>query len=314
MHIEVRTEGKKKKYYLTHTVRTGKKFRKFRAYLGTDLSKEDINKKRKLAEQIILDKIEKSKEIHDPYNTVLSSGELTELKSLEAKGTIKIKHLNETDWQNFTEAFTYDTNAIEGSTITEDEVVNILEKCAKPKNREEWEITETHGVAEAVQYLRKTKIHISLELIKEIHRISFKGSKGFAGQFRKKGEEVVVVNAYREIVHRGTPSTEVTKKLKELIIWYEKNKNKYTPIVLAAVVHNRFEIVHPFADGNGRVGRLLLNNILLKHNKPPVNIEFENRSDYYLALREYQNNGNIRPTIELIIKQYKRLKDAISKK
>ena len=308
MHIEIRTVGKKKKYYLTHSARKGKKVKKLRAYLGADLSKSEIDTKRELAEQIILNKIKQSKEIHDPYNTVLSSGELNELKSLEAKGTIKIRHLTEDDWQKFTEAFTYDTNAIEGSTVTEGEVINILEDNAKPKNRKSWEITETHGVAEAVQHIRKTKEHVSLELIKELHKISFKGSKGFAGQFRKKGEEVGVVNAFGEVIHRGTHSTKVVEQLKELVGWYKQNKDKYTPIVLAAVVHNRFEIIHPFADGNGRVGRLLLNNILLKHNKPPVNIEFENRRDYYLAIREYQNNSNIRPTIELIIKQYKELK------
>jgi len=313
MHIEIRTEGKHKKYYLTHTVRNKKKFRKFRTYLGADLSKAEINKKRKLAEQVILDKLKHAKEIHDPFNTVLSSGELDELKSLEAKGDIKIRHLTEDDWREFTEAFTYDTNAIEGSTVTEGEVVNILEKNARPKNRKDWEIKETHGVAEAVQYIRKTKEHISLDLIRELHKISFKGSKGFAGQFRKKGEEVVVVNGFGRVVHRGTPSSEVVKKLKELITWYKKNKERYTAIILAAVVHNRFETVHPFADGNGRVGRLLLNNILLKHNKPPINIEFENRREYYLALREYQNNGNIRPTIELIVKQYKDLKKLLKR-
>jgi Fic family protein len=314
MHIEVRTVGKKKKHYLTHSAREGKKFKKFRAYLGADLSKSEIDTKRELAEQIILDKIKQSKEIHDPYNTVLSSGELTELKSLEAKGDIKIKHLTEDDWLKFSEAFTYDTNAIEGSSVTEGEVVNILENNAKPTNRKEWEIVETHGVAEAVQYIRKAEEHVSLELIKELHRISFNGSKGFAGQFRKKGEEVVVVNAFGEVIHRGTHSTKVVEQLKEIVEWYKQNKSKYTPIVLAAVIHNRFETIHPFADGNGRVGRLLLNNILLKHNKPPINIEFENRREYYLALQAYQKKGNVRPTIELIIKQYKELKRLFKKR
>jgi len=82
---------------------------------------------------------------------------------------------------------------------------------------------------------------------------------------------------------------------------------------LAAVVHNQFETIHPFADGNGRVGRLLLNNILLKHNKPPVNIELKNRQEYYAALRMYQNNEDIRPTIILILKEYKNLKKLINR-
>ena len=77
---------------------------------------------------------------------------------------------------------------------------------------------------------------------------------------------------------------------------------------MAAVVHNQFENVHPFQDGNGRVGRLILNNILLKHGMPPVNIELKNRQEYYSALQAYEKEGNLRPTIELILKEYKKLK------
>ena len=96
--------------------------------------------------------------------------------------------------------------------------------------------------------------------------------------------------------------------LEELVEWYNKHKNKYPPILLAAVVHDQFENIHPFADGNGRVGRLLLNNILIKHNLPPVNISIRNRREYYEALQEYQKKGNIRQTLNLIIKEYKLLK------
>jgi Fic family protein len=98
------------------------------------------------------------------------------------------------------------------------------------------------------------------------------------------------------------------KLLKELIDWYNKNKKEYSPLILATVVHNQFENIHPFQDGNGRVGRLVLNNILLKHDLPPVNIELRNRREYYGALQEYERNRNIRPTIELVLKEYKSLK------
>ena len=80
-----------------------------------------------------------------------------------------------------------------------------------------------------------------------------------------------LVNFY--VVHRGAPSASVKRLLVELAEWYDENKKKLPPLVLAAVVHNQFENIHPFQDGNGRVGRLLLNNILLKHGMPPVNIE-----------------------------------------
>jgi len=95
---------------------------------------------------------------------------------------------------------------------------------------------------------------------------------------------------------------------------YELNKDEYPPIVLAAVIHNQFEYIHPFEDGNGRVGRLLLNNILIKHKMPPVNISMQDRVEYYETLRIFQRTGDIRPTIELILKEYKLLEKKLAKK
>lgn len=307
MHIEVRKGGKRKLYYLAHSFRDNGKVRKIRRYLGIDLSKEKIDEIRKEAEEAIKKQMEEHRKMGDPLHTVLSSKEMKEIETLVAKGEIKIRHLDKKDWQLFTELFTYDTNAIEGSTVKLPEVKDILEKNRWP-NRSKEEISETYGVAEAVECIRKTREHISLELMRNLHRIVFKNSKPFAGKFREKGIEVAVVDSFGNVMHRGVPQNQIIKLLKELVGWYEKNKNKYHTILLAAVVHNQFENIHPFQDGNGRVGRLLLNNILLKHNLPPVNISFKNRTEYYSVLRDYEHNGNIRPTIELILKEYKNLK------
>src|SRR3989338_4033683 len=311
MHIEKRHAGKKTKYYLAHTFRADGKVKKLRVYLGTD--EGAIKKGRSRAEQIIKERMAAYKAISDPFRQVLTSKEIEEMKSLEAKGEISIKHLSEDDWKLFLESFVYDTNAIEGSSVTFTEVKDILEKQKWPREKEKWEISETYGLRDAVNYIRNTKDHLSLEFMKELHRMTFRNSKSFAGEFRKIGQEVAVVDGYGSIVHRGAPSAMVVKLLKDLVSLYNKSKSKYPPIVLAAVVHNQFENIHPFADGNGRVGRLLLNNILLKHNKPPVNIELKNRKEYYASLKEYENNGNIRPTIELILKEYRHLKKLLNR-
>ncbi len=310
MHVEIRTQGNRKKYYLAHSFRTDRKVKKIRVYLGLDLSEKELAEKRKYAEGAIIERIKKRKIIRDPFRTVLSPEELGEITTLEAKGKIKIPHLSEDDWIKFTQLFAYDTNAIEGSTVTASEVAGILGKNRLPQKPRD-EISETYGISEAIDYVRKTKEHISLNLIKKLHEIVFSKSKPIAGNFRAKNVEVAVVDSLGNIIHRGAPSSHVIKLLAELINWYNKNKNKYTPIVLAAVVHNQFENIHPFQDGNGRIGRLMLNNILIKHNLPPVNIELRNRREYYDALLEYEYNRNLRPTIELIIKEYKSLKRLI---
>ena len=312
MHLEIREKNGSRKYYLAHSLRDGGAVRKVRVYLGVNLSPEELKLKMNQAEAELKKRIAEAKAIQDPFITALSPSDMKELETLEARGELRVLHLSELDWDKFKEAFTYDTNAIEGSLLEAKEVEEILRKRRWPEDTSKEEISETYGVAESVDHIRKTSEHVSLKLIQELHRIVFKNSKHFAGKFREKGVEVVVADAYGNVLHKGAPSQQIEVLLKEMIRWYNRNKAKCPPLVLAAVVHNQFEKIHPFQDGNGRVGRLLLNNILLKHYLPPLNIELKNRPQYYAALQAYEKDHNIRPTIELMLKEYKALKRLLS--
>jgi Fic family protein len=307
MHVEVQKRGGKKFYYVAHSFRHEGKVKKLRKYLGVNLTEKDISSLRPAAEKALIWQVASYKNIRDPLKTVLSGGELNLIKSLIGKHELKISHLSEAQWLRFTELFAYDTNAIEGSTVDLAEVKGILEKDKWP-DKEKGEIAETYGVSDGIKLMRKTKDHLSIELITGLHKVVFKNSKEFAGKLRPSGVEVIVANSAGEVIHRGAPQNKVMSLLKELVGWYKKNKSKYHPIVLAAVVHNQFENIHPFQDGNGRVGRLLMNNILLKHSLPPVNIELKNRKGYYASLQAYEREGNLRPSIELILKSYDKLK------
>jgi len=312
MNIEKRKAGKKTKYYLAHSYREGSKVHKFRRYLGIDLNKEKLKERIIIAEKLILEEIHKYKIIQDPLKIELSKEEIFSIKKLEKEIPIKISHLSEIDWKKFSKIFSYNTNAIEGSKLNQKEVTDILDYDKWP-NKSKEDIAEAYGVNEAIRFIRKTKEHISLELIKKIHKIVFRNSKDFAGKFRKKGQEVVVITGAGKIVHEGAPQTRVNYLLKELINWYNKNKKKYPAFILASVVHNQFENIHPFADGNGRVGRILLNNILIKHNLPPLNINLKNQIEYYNTLQEYEHNQNIKPTIDLYVKEYHQLERDLKK-
>jgi len=307
MHIEKRKSSGKIKYFLAHSYREGKQVHKFRKYLGQDLKQNKLKERQEIAEKLILEEIHKYKIIKDPLKIKLSKEDIEAINKIEGQIPLKIKHLSEKDWKIFSELFTYNTNAIEGSKLNKKEVKDLLEKDKWPDKSKE-DIAEAFGVDEAIRFVRKTKEHISTDLIKEIHKIVFKNSKSFAGKLRKEGEEVIVVSSEGKVVHEGAPQSRINHLLKELVRWYEKNKNKYPGLILAAVIHNQFENIHPFADGNGRVGRILLNNILIKHNLPPMNIDFKNRIEYYNTLQEYEKNQNIKPTIDLFLKEYKALK------
>ena len=311
MNIEKRIlknkKGKRIKYYLAHSFREGKKVHKIRKYLGVNLNSPLLEERKHKAEQLILDEVKKYKIIKDPLQVELSKKDITLIKKLESKIPLKISHLSSKQWQVFSELFTYNTNAIEGSELNSKEVKEVLEENKWP-DKSKGDIAEAYGVNEAVAFIRQTNEHISIELIRKLHEIVFKNSKSFAGEFRKPGQEVAVVDRFGRIVHEGAPQSRVIYLLKELVEWYDKYKTKYPGLILAAVVHNQFENIHPFGDGNGRVGRLLLNNILIKHNLPPINIDFKNRAEYYASLQAYEKAHDIMPTIDLFMKEYNALK------
>jgi len=313
MYLEKRETKHGVKYYLAHSFREGGKVQKIRVYLGSNIKKKVLKQRQEKARELLLQQVNSFKIIRSPINYKFSRREQELIKNLKKKARFKVFHLSDEDWQVFTELFTYNTNAIEGSTITQNDVFEILKENKWPFNKPKEEISEAYGVAKAIEYIRKSKIHLSLKLMLDIHRIIFGNSKAFAGKFRERGTEVGIRDGLGNLIHLGAPASRVEALLKELIKWYGKNKNKLPPIVLAIVIHNQFEYIHPFEDGNGRVGRLLLNNILLKHKLPPVSISLKNRKKYYETLRQFQKTGNIKPSIELILKEYKSLRKKLKK-
>jgi len=305
MYIEKRKVNNGVKYYLVHSYREDNSVKKIRKYLGINLSEFDLNKKYNEAEDIILQEIKKIS--FNVFSFDLTKNQIEKLNKLNNK--IKILHLTEKEWKVFTEDFVYNTNAIEGSKVQENEVPRILEKKVAINSDE----IETKGVAQAVEYIKNTKEDLSLQLILKLHLLCFKGSKLFAGKFRKN-VNVVIRNSLGEIIHAGVHYRELSNSLNEFIDWYNKNKKNFKPIVLAAIIHNQFEHIHPFQDGNGRVGRLLLNFILLKNHYPPINISLEDRQEYYKTLQEYSKNDNLKSTLDFMIKQYKKTLKKVSTK
>ncbi len=298
MFLEKRKTKNGIKYYLTHSYRKEGKVKKIRKYLGKDLSKKELQKEKGRAEKEIKEEIKKIKT--EIFNFTLKSEEIEKLNKISE---VKIEHLDKSEWKKFEEEFVYNTNAIEGSNVNLEEVKELIQEKYKPEDSEEM---ETLNVLDAIEFLKNNskREELSLGLIKKLHKFCFKGSKSFAGEFRDK--VVVIRNAKGEIIHKGVPKEKVEYYLKEMIEWYKENKEKFKPIVLAALIHNQFEHIHPFEDGNGRVGRLLLNFILLKNNYPPINIYLEDRQEYYQCLKQYSDKHKIEPTVKFLIKQYKK--------
>jgi Fic family protein len=295
MFVEIRKRGKSKKYYLIHTYREKGTVKRISRYLGSNISEDKLQKLKKVAEQHILEEIKE----RNILEFELTKREIEEFKKYEKN--IEIKHLQILDWKRFTEDFTYNTNAIEGSTVALSEVKELLSGEEKPQDDDD---VETLNVAKAVEYVKTSKEKITIDFIKHLHLICFKGTKKFAGKLRDVN--VVIRDGQGNIVHQGTPINKVKELLEELCKWYIKHKNKYPPLLLAAVMHNQFEKIHPFQDGNGRVGRLLLNYVLLQHKYPPINIRLSDRGKYYQCLQKYDHKNDVKSTLKFLISQYKK--------
>ncbi len=304
MYIEKRSSGKQVKYYLVHSYRNSDKVQKIRKYLGSNLSQRELSKAKQSARRKIQALVEEMNT--EVFLFSLSNKQIESINKLSEK--IDIVHLKEDEWRHFTEEFVYHTNAIEGSTVTEAEVHEILKKKEVQTDEE----IETKGVANAIHYIRNTKDDLSLKLILKLHDLCFKDSKQYAGKFRDLN--VVIRNARGDIIHTGVSKDELQDYLEDFVEWYHEHKHQFKPLALAAIIHNQFEYIHPFQDGNGRVGRLLLNFILLKNKYPPINILLEDRSEYYFVLHKYSKDDDIKSTIHFLIKQYKKtLKEVTTK-
>lgn len=294
MFIEVRELGNSKKFYLVHSYREKGKIKRISRYLGSNLNEKNLSELRRRTEQRILEEI-KEKSI---LEFELTKEEVELFKKYEME--LKISHLQQ-NWEKFTTDFAYNTNAIEGSTVAHSEVKDLLGKKEKPKNHDE---VETLNVARAVEYIKTSKEKVSISFLKKIHFICFEKTKAFAGELRTV--EVVIRDGYGNIVHQGAPAKDVERLLHSLCKWYAIHKTKYPPLLLAGVMHDEFEKIHPFQDGNGRVGRLLLNYVLLQRGYPPLNIRFKDRVRYYKCLHLYDHKNDIKSTLKFLVSQYRK--------
>jgi fido (protein-threonine AMPylation protein) len=142
--------------------------------------------------------------------------------------------------------------------------------------------------------LAQQDTQISENYIKQIHQLVV-GNDGYlnAGNYRNVG--VVITGSE----HTPPEPFEVPFKMQELIDWLNENFDQESPVVLAAVAHHEMAKIHPFADGNGRTARLLLNLILLKKGYPICSIKRTERPRYYEAMSE-ADKGNYHQIIEMV--------------
>jgi Fic family protein len=190
----------------------------------------------------------------------------------------------------------YNSNAIENSTLSLEETEKILLQIDLDRYISEREIFETKNLARVTLYIGKKakEQELTLDVITILNKMLISNiNDKIAGRFRKKGEFVRVGN------HIAPRPEEINKRLQNMLIEY--NAKNYEHIVKRiAKLHLTFEQTHPFCDGNGRIGRVINNYLLIREGYVPINIKFIDRKKYYTAFNEFNQKG-ITKTMEEIV-------------
>ena len=232
------------------------------------------------------------------YNTYLKKG-LNKMVEIFKEFLNKERPLNDGILRklqnNLRTEFIYNSNAIEGNTLTLRETDIILQFGITVKGKSLKEHNEVKGQEYALDFLNevlKKEEPLSIRLIREFHALILNDDKDNRGRFKQENNTILGAK------FQTTPFYQVEEKLQELIDNFnESDKNLIEKV---AKFHNDFEMVHPFNDGNGRTGRLLMNLELMKNGYPITIIKNEDRGDYYQALEIASIDKNYIPLTEFI--------------
>ena len=192
--------------------------------------------------------------------------------------------------------FTYNSNAIEGNTLTLKETAMVLEGMTvdqKPLK----DHLEAVGHRDAFLYVTDiaTKdVPLNESAIKAIHSLVLMNQPEDKGVYRRI--PVRIMGAFTEPVQPYL----IEPKMTELLSKNEERKETMSVIERIALFHLEFEGIHPFVDGNGRTGRLIMNLELIRHGYPAINVKFADRKRYYNAFDSFYRDNNSEPMINLV--------------
>jgi len=291
-YTEIQEKNGRKYYYRAKSIKKGKKVSKKKIYLGINLSKESLIKKEKEADRKL-----------NIFEAILGKEDVKFLDKLKNDFSKEPKENLENRYKAFCSLFTHNSTAIEGNTLTLSETSYLLFQGIVPSTKSLREINEVLNHKKAFDFILNYKGDITKEFILELHRIIVMNTLredliSQAGKYRTV--QVFIGNSTPPKPH------EVPEKMTNLLKWHSKNKNKLHPLILASYFHTEFEKIHPFVDGNGRTGRLIMNFILHKNNFPMINIPNSRKFKYYKVLQTANKSGNLVLFVRFLIEILKK--------
>ena len=270
------------RYYLKYSSRTNP----IQKYLGTSIP-GDI---KELTESFEIESFRADKE--PQLNEILQN------YSLYTESADKKIIQNEN--HGFKISHTYSTQKIEGSTMTLGQTRKLLETGLSPKDTSTEDILEAQQLDKLFDKMLESKDTITQRLILSWHNLLFeKTDTNNAGSFRRQDAQPYLGKTEYVLWD------EVPDKIADLVKWY-KEQTKMNPVELAARFHQRFELIHPFIDGNGRIGRLLMIFILHVNGYPMLNIEPKEKLTYINKLESSYLKNNELIFVKWFVSKYLR--------
>lgn len=217
---------------------------------------------------------------------------LNALRPLPASAVQKLR-------EQFEIEMTYNSNAIEGNSLTLKETFLVIQEGITIKNKPLKDHLEATNHKEALDYLYDLIEHdkqftFSEHLIKSLHQLVTQTiEKEWAGRYRNASVRIGGAK------HQPPSALEVPRCMHELLEWVSKEQKKLHPIEFSALLHHKFVNIHPFFDGNGRTGRLLMNIFLLQKGYPLCVILKNDRKKYYQVLAQ-ADEGEYEPLVNFI--------------
>ncbi len=186
--------------------------------------------------------------------------------------------------EDFLIRYTYNSNAIEGSTLTEQETYLLLKEDLTAPDKPMKYHLDAIGHKEAFLFMKsqaQSGAPFSEDLVKVIHSKVLKRDPEAGGEYRNVG---VYIGGSDAIL--ASPE-QISSRVKKLVSAYNDKMQGWHIVKRIALFHLEFECIHPFIDGNGRTGRLLMNYDLLRNGYPPIDIKFSEKRQYYFCLQAY---------------------------
>ncbi|MBE8190389.1 MAG: Fic family protein [Candidatus Thioglobus sp.] len=190
----------------------------------------------------------------------------------------------------------YNSNAIENSTLSLEETEKILLEIDLDRYVSAREIFEAKNLERVMRYVNKKteKSQLDTSIILLLHKMLMSNiDDTIAGRFRENGELVRVGS------HIAPMPSELNRLMKNLLFEYYTSDTQNIVTRISAL-HLAFEHAHPFIDGNGRIGRVINNYLLMQAGHVPINIKFINRAQYYDAFSEYDLTGKVQKMEEIV--------------